>query len=248
MRGTVGRFWLAWLAAAAPAAGGCRMFEQVGGGGLSFDLPDARFWIDTGDSRWWPCPPKGVPEVVCSGPAALVADCCQPSSAIAPAVDCQEYPLICDDDPSSSQPGRCALAFDYDDRVEVDLGRSVLALQDQRGWVVAQATVDQLEIRVPQDDAGAAPLPLRAVSLYVAPQGTASARAAGAVFLADIPWRSERSYVNLALEARLALSAFLMDFNTPFTFILSGHVVVQSGPVPTGVVTVDVTGRVHASF
>jgi hypothetical protein len=248
MRGTVGCFWLAWLVAAAPAAGGCRMFDQVGGGGLSFGLPDASFRIDTSDSRWWPCPPKGVPEVVCSGPAALVADCCQPSSAIDPAVDCQEYPLTCDDDPSSPQPGRCALAFDYDDSVEIDLGRRLVALQDQRGWVLAQATVDRIDITVPQSDAGAAPLPLRAVSLYVAPQGIASARAAGAVFLADVPWRSESSHVNLALEARLALSAFLTDFNTPFTLILSGHVVEQSGPVPTGAVTVDVTGRVNASF
>ncbi len=38
MRGTVGPLWLAWLATAG-AAGGCTMFDQVGGGNLSFDLP-----------------------------------------------------------------------------------------------------------------------------------------------------------------------------------------------------------------
>jgi len=75
MRGTLGPLWLAWLAAAG-AAGGCSMFDQVGSGSLSFKLSAPDFRIDSTDSRWWPSPPNGVPEVVCSGPAALVSNCC----------------------------------------------------------------------------------------------------------------------------------------------------------------------------
>ena len=57
MRGTVGPLWLAWLVAAG-AAGGCSIFDEVGGGNLSFDLPVARdFTINSTDSRWWPAPP-----------------------------------------------------------------------------------------------------------------------------------------------------------------------------------------------
>jgi hypothetical protein len=235
MRGTVGPFW---LAAAVLAAGGCSILDEVGGGGLSFDLPISRdFKVDSADSRWWPYPPTGIPEVVCSGPAALVTDCCQlPAPA---AVDCQEYPLSCDEDT------RCALVFDYDDAREIDLA-SVPALQDQRSWVLAQATVDPIETHMEVSDAGA--LPLRTASLFVAPQGTTSAHAAGSAFLTGIPLASEASRVPLNAEARLALLSFLMDFNTPFALILSTHVVVESGPAPTGAVSFHVKARVHASF
>ena len=206
MRGTVGRFWLAWLAAAAGAAGGCSLFDEVGGGKLSFDLPPANFQIDPADHRWWPSPPGGVPDVVCRGPAALVSDCCQPPPPMN-VVDCQEYPLGCDDD------GMCALAFDYDDAVSINLGRDVPALQDQSGWILAQATVDGIDIAVPgadaRADAGVAPLPLRTLGLYVAPQGAVSAGAAGAMFLADIPWRSEPGHVDLSAQAQIALSSLV---------------------------------------
>jgi hypothetical protein len=218
------------------------MFDQVGGGELSFDLPPATFGISTTDSRWWPYPPTGVPEVVCRGPAALVTDCCQPPAPMA-AVDCQEYPLSCDD-----HDDMCALAFDYDDAKEIDL-RNVPALQDQRRWVLAQATVDHLNIAASQTDAGVAPLPLRAVNLYVAPQGVVSAHAASATFLTGIPWTSKNSQVALAVEAQVALSAFLTDFNTPFVLILSSHVVEESGPAPSGAMSVVVSfGRVKASY
>jgi len=50
-------------------------------------------------------------------------------------------------------------------------------------------------------------------------QGAKSDRAAGAVFLAGIPLTSGISHVDLAADAQDALSAFLMDFNTPFALI-----------------------------
>ena len=243
MRGTVGPLWLAWLATAG-AAGGCSLLDEVGGGVLSFALPEVTFQIATTDPRWWPCPPEragGIPDVVCRGTVALVTDCCQPPAPMV-ALDCQEYPLSCDDD------DMCALAFDYDDAVEINLGRDVLALQQQHHLVLAQATVDQIDTTMFGPDAGADALPLRAVSLWVAPRGTTSAPAAGAVFLADVPFMPGEGPVDLAADARLAFSTFLADFNTPFALILSSHVVVKSGPVPTGTATFIVGGRVNASF
>lgn len=238
MRGTVGPLWLAWLAAAG-AAGGCSMFDQVGSGSLSFKLLAPDFHIDSTDPRWWPSPPSGVPEVVCSGPAALVSNCCQPPPPM-PAVDCQAYPLSCDD----SQ--MCALVFDYDDAVEIDLGSDVPELQQQRDRVLTQATLASFDTTVEVADAGT--LPLRAASLWAAPQGAKSDRAAGAVFLAGIPLTSGISHVDLAADAQDALSAFLMDFNTPFALILSGHVVIESAPVPNTALTINVAGQVNASF
>ena len=237
MRGTVVPFSSAWLAVAALVASGCSLFDGVGGGGMSFDLPVASFKVDPNDPRWWPSPPQGVPPVVCSGPAALVTDCCQPPVPMS-AVDCQAYPLTCDDD------RMCSLVFDYDDAVEIDLGRDVPELQHRRGWLLAQATLATINTTVFGVDA----LPLRTAGLYVAPQGADSARAPGAVFLAGIPLGSEDSHVDLAPGARLALSTFLTDFNTPFTLILSTHVVVGGAAVPKAVAQVEVAGQVDASF
>ena len=250
MRGAVVSFAPAWLAAAALIASGCSLFDGVGGGGLSFDLPAKTFRVDPADPRWWPSPPQGVPGVVCRGPAALVTDCCQPPAPMS-AVDCQEYPLGCDDD------GMCSLAFDYDDSVEIDLGRDVPALQHRRGWVLEQATLAAINTRVTAQVTrdgtettveGVDVLPLRAASLYAAPMGAASAHAAGAVFLAGVPLGSGEYHVTLSPDARVALSAFLTDFNTPFTLILSSHVVVRGAPVPTEVMQVELDGRVDASF
>jgi hypothetical protein len=239
MRGTVGPLWLAWLAAAG-AAGGCSLFDQVGSGDLSFDLPVSRdFKIDSTDPRWWPSPPYGVPDVVCSGPAALVSNCCQPPPPM-DAVDCQAYPLSCDDS------GICALAFDYDDAVEIYLARDVPALQRRRHLVLVQATLATIDATEEVAEAGT--LPVRYASLYVAPLGTTSAQAAGAVFLADIPSGPGTNHVDLAEDAQDALSAFLVDFNTPFVLILSGHVVIGSALVPKTALRISVTGRVDASF
>ena len=250
MRVTVVPFSFAWLAVAAPVVSGCSLFDGVGGGGLSFDLPVATFKVDPNDPRWWPSPPQGVPHVVCSGPAALVTDCCQPPAPMA-AVDCQAYPLTCDDD------RMCSLVFDYDEAVEIDLGRDVPELQHRRGSVLAQATIAAIDTKVfaqvtragtERTVGGVDTLPLRTASLYVAPQGAGSARVPGAAFLAGIPLGSEDSHVDLAPDARRALSAFLTDFNTPFTLILSTHVVIGGAAVPKAVAQVEVAGRVDASF
>jgi hypothetical protein len=239
MRGTVGPFWLAWLVAAV-SAGGCSFFDQVGGGDLNFVLPINReFRIDSADSRWWPSPSRGVPEVICSGPAALVSDCCQPPEPMT-AVNCQQYPLSCD-----PADGWCALAFDYDDAVEIDLGSDVPALRDHPLRVLAQATLATIETTVTP---GPGALPLRAASLYAAPQGTTSARAAGATFVAEVPLGSGKRQVDVGARAQIGLSPFLTDFNTPFVLILSTRVVVKSGAAPEGVETIRVEGRVDASY
>jgi hypothetical protein len=240
MRGTVGPSWLAWFVAAV-SAGGCSFFDPVGGGDLSFALPINReFKIASADSRWWPSPALGVPDMICGGPAALVSDCCQPPEPMKP-VDCQEYPLSCD-----PADGYCALAFDYDDAVEIDLGSDVPALKDHPNRVLAQATLAHIETAVTM---GAGSLPLRTASLFAAPQGTTSAQAAGATFLADVPLGSAGPQQgDLVAQAEIGLSPFLTDFNTPFVLIISARVVVKSGAAPKGVETIRVGGTVDANF
>jgi len=234
MRGTIALALLSWLAVVSSASG-CSLFEQTRGGAFSFDLPAVAFKFDPAAPQWWPSPPHGVPYAVCAGPEAQVSDCCHLS---APAVDCQEYPLSCDDD------GMCALAFDYDAVARVDLGASVPELQNRRGTVLAQADL----AATTTEASGPGISLLRAASLYAAPDGATSAGAAGAVFLADVPLAEGEGQVDLAADAQIALSSFLVDFNTPFVLILSSHVVVEGAVGAKDVTTIEVAGQVSASF
>ena len=170
------------------------------------------------------CSALGVPDVVCSGPAALVSDCCQPPAPM-PAVDCQAYPLSCD------RSGMCVLAFAYDDAVEIDLARDVPALKHRRSiWYSHRQPLPASTPRWRRPTLAACPC--RPPASTSAPQGATSARAAGASFLADVPIDVGRRVTWISLrQAQDGLSAFLMDFNTPFVLILSGHVVVESGAV-----------------
>jgi hypothetical protein len=241
MRGTVVPLGLIWLVALA-AAGGCSLSGEVGGGEVSFDLPAAEFEIDTSDVRWQLAPANGVPDVVCGGPAALISDCCQ-----LPGFDCQVYPLTCSDQ-------RCAMVFDYEDAMEMDVGNNVEVLQDRRKWVLARASLDAFRRTVHVTDG----FPLKQADLYVAPQGSHSKNATGARLLTSISLVATQSTgapdaqaapsVELPPEAQSALSSFLMDFNTPFSLILSAHVVVKSRDMARGEVAVRLTGRVNASF
>ena len=147
----------------------------------------------------------------------------------------------------------CVLAFAYDDAVEIYLARDVPALKHQRHLVLAQATLASIDTNAEADDAGS--LPVEAASLYVAPLGATSTGAAGQC-LADIPLKSGTNHVDLTAAAQNALSAFLVDFNTPFVLILSGHVAIGgsghvaigSATLPPTVLTVAVVGEVNASF
>jgi hypothetical protein len=219
------------------ASGGCSASDDVGGGNVSFMLPITEpfeIHADPNDPQWWPPPREGVLNVPCRGSVALIDDCCQLPSPEDP-VNCKEYPVICDSN------NACALAFDYSVAVELNLGRDVPALEPRRTWVLAKATLATIESMV--DLAG---LPVQAAELYVAPEGILSARGPGATRLASIPLMRQ-GQAEVAPEAQLALSSFLVDFNTPFNLIVLAHVVEQFVPADA-VATIRIWGRVDASF
>ncbi len=242
------------------ASVGCT-HEEVGGGEVTFALPPAHFTVasEPDDPRWRAVPPEGIPNVVCSGPAALTDDCCRPSEREG-TVDCQRYPLSCD------AAGWCALAFDYDDQAPVDLGADVPVLRERRGWVMANAEPISVEVQVSLDEG----FPIESAALYVAPQGVLSPRAPVSSFLANLPlsmddatevkWDdgSKAILVELDATARSALSTFLVDFNTPFTLILDARIAIEAkhtrlgndpwtpGKIATATFTIG--GHVRASF
>jgi hypothetical protein len=204
-------------------------------------------------------PPDGIPNVICSGAAALTEDCCNPPARgdePAKSIDCRRYPLSCDTD------GWCALAFDFDAQAPIDLG-NVPALRERRGWVMANAEMAEIkttlkEIRI--TEAGKMEpeaFPLESAALYVAPKGGLSPKHPDSRFLAIIPHAPDSS-VALDANARSALSTFLVDFNTPFTLILAIHVAIEAEhgggtshslkPNEAKTATFTVDGEVRAEF
>lgn len=235
------------LAGLAMAGAGCSHADDVGGGEVSFDLPSALFKVASqpNEPRWRVSPPEGIPDVVCSGPAALTDDCCHPPGRES-GVDCQRYPLSCD------AAGWCALVFDYDDHFVVDLGGKVPALLERRGWVLASADLAEIECMV-----APAGLPIESAALYVAPQGVLSPRSPASRLLTELPLDTEGETVRVALDAaaRFTLSAFLTDFNTPFSLILGARIAIEAPhtkvekPWTAGATaTFAIDGRVRASF
>lgn len=252
----------AWMVLASV---GCT-HEEVGGGEVSFALPEAHFRVesDPNDPRWRAVPPEGIPNVLCSGPAALTDDCCRPPAQEA-SVDCQRYPLSCD------AAGWCALAFDYDDQALIDMGSNVPVLRERRGWVMANAEPTKVKVKVTIDEG----FPIESAALYVAPQGVLSPRAPASSFLVNIPLYmdgagkvdmeddgaeedDEGITVDLDANARSVLSTFLVDFNTPFNLILAAHITIEAKhtrlenaawtPGTFATATFTISGRVRASF
>jgi hypothetical protein len=241
-RGSLVLFWLAM------ASLGCTQ-NDVGGGVVDFEMPKASFFISSGASepRWRDLPPGGIPNVLCSGPAALTDDCCHPPAAAGSleSIDCQQYPLRCD------LAGWCALVFDFDDEYTIELGTRELALKERRGWVLAHANLAVIESTVDLNN-----LPIESAALYVAPQGVLSPRSDASRFLSAIPLNPSSS-VALGADAQRVLSGFLADFNTPFNLILTARIAIEAQD--TGMDKPDwdqeertasftIGGRVHASF
>jgi hypothetical protein len=178
-----------------------------------------------------------VPEVVCRGGAALVSDCCQPPAPAA-AIDCRQYPVACDE-----QDGFCALIFDYEQTLELNLARDVPELQPLRDRVIAEVELDHLEARVAGDE-----LPVRHMDLFVAPAGTTSAGRAGALHLARLGAGPATTSIPLEPEARLAFAAFAVDHRSPFALVLLTHVVQRSGAAWQGTFSVQLTATLTARF
>jgi hypothetical protein len=244
-------------------AGACTRNDDVGAGEVTFKLPTATFTVtsDSNDSRWRPMPPEGIPNVICSGAAALTEDCCNPPARgeePAKSIDCRRYPMSCDAD------GWCALAFDFDAQVPIELG-SLLALRARRGWVMASAEMAVIKSKLEEtktDEEGhtwTEEFPLESAALYVAPAGVRSPKdkEGRSHLLASIPHVPDVD-VPLDANARSTLSTFLVDFNTPFTLILSVRVAIEAGhgagtshslqpnEIKTATFTID--GDVRAEF
>jgi hypothetical protein len=224
------------LVAAPLVLAGCGLLDALDKfNSISFQLPSRTYSVSTTDPRWRSPPATGIPELPC-GMGAPVADCCT-----AP-IDCTKSPLVC-------QESKCALKFDYEEHQTVDLGKEVPELAAQKGNIVSQVLLKQIDLQMENGLNVTTP----PVSLFLAPANVTSASHASARRIATIPTQPAgfKGPVQIPLDAaaQQTFSNFARDFQTPFNFITSTSVLVKSGePTPMGKITVTVSGVVEAKL
>ncbi len=185
---------------------------------LDFALPTIRFQASSTDPGWprQPTDASQIPRFPCAGPLALpMADCC------APPYDCAKHPFVCDGSTSY-----CALTFD------VQLSQAVMA--DGRAGIDAFAgrALARVDLVAANADLAIAGTGIRSADLYVGPDGLTTPSDPGAVLFSRLPV-AQSADLALAVEqsGQDAFASFAQAYDTPFSVLLSVHVVLPSGPL-----------------
>jgi len=180
--------------------------------------------------------------MVCAGPQALSTDCCAPPDPLPP-VDCEKHPLICD-----PWDNLCKLAFDVESWVDVNLSTEVAAIAEIDGWMFSRVSLLGAATSVE----GLSPLledSIRGVELYIGPKGLPSASSPDARLLAVVHLSKEPTPLVFSQEAQDVFSSFARAYRTPFTILLSAHIVLPSDPdAPLGSATVTLASKARAYF
>lgn len=214
--------------------------------GCKFDLgtikefsADISLWdykLSSDDARWRTIPAEGWPVMTCLGPEAEVSDCCQLPAA-RPQVDCQKVASECD-----QELNQCVLYFAYQESATIDLLKEAPSLAEQKNQIPQRVLLRSVTSSFTSDFEW----PLPAVAMYVAPATVKDFADPRAVYLATIPPQS--ATVPLDEAAQRAFSDFAVDFRTPFKLFFASTIKVESGPAPQGQLSIQVTGRIEASF
>jgi hypothetical protein len=214
---------------------GCGRLGEETPDHLDFALPKSLSF--TVRSNQQPLPPTGIPNVVCAGPEALIADCCSPP-APAPSVDCQIYPLGCD-----PVDNFCAMIFDVEQSVDVRL-MDVQEIAAVQGRIFSSVSLISLTTEI----SDAYELPIRSASLFVAPVDASGTASPGALFLASVSLKPGENPIVLDAAGQQAFSSFATDYETPFSIVLSAQLVIKGDTFPSGSVGVTVTGQAEALY
>jgi hypothetical protein len=229
---------MVFVACIGQALAGCGPLQENTPDRLDFALPSLLFEVSSQGLQWRPAPSTGVPNMVCAGPQAIGTDCCAPPSPL-PLIDCQQYPVACD-----PVDNFCALTFDVEENLVVDLVTDVPEVAAVEGRVFADVSILALDITV----TGLANLPIRGAELYVGPKDLGGASSPAANLLAPVSLVSGTNLVVPGADAQQAFSSLARDYRTPFSILLAAHVVVPSGTSPAGTVTVRVNARAQALY
>jgi hypothetical protein len=218
--------------------GGCGALTEDTPDHADFALPTFRFTVSSESQQWRHPPPVEIPNGVCAGPLAIATDCCSPPLALQ-AIDCQQYPLAC-----NPADNTCALIFDMVDSVDVDLASQVPAIAAVQGRIFSSVSLLGLTTKVTD----LAELPILSAALYVAPADSGSPASPGANLLAPVSLAAAPNVIVPDEAAQRAFATFAANYQTPFSLLLSAHLVIAGDAVPTGSVNFDVSGQARGFY
>jgi len=218
---------------------GCGALSNVGT--ITFDLPPQSFSFDTSSSMW-KAPPAGFstsPSVSCGTTGQAVADCCNPP-APAPKPDCTATPLACEN-------SVCVLEFPINQSQTINLKMQVPQLASLSGQTLTKISISQVTYVI--DSSMNVDLP--PVDVFIAPENVTSSSDPAAQKFGSIPTSPANMTTtgNMTLDANggAVFSQYATAFNVPFNFIAHATMIVAPGtPIPSGMVTATVTGKVSA--
>lgn len=226
------------LGLAALGLAGCGLLDLDSFRGITFDLPEKSYNVDTSDPKWDAPPEGGLPAVPC-GPGGL-ASCCDPPAP--PVVDCQMYPLVC-------ESGACAYQFTYEVESLVDLKKEVPQLSSSAGDALSEILLKNIKVTLNNGlNRGLPP-----VEVFVAPQDATSASDSRARKLATMPAKAAgyqgTDVLPVDAAGQAAFSQFATNYAVPFKIIARTKLSLRAGePAPTGRATARIGGQVEAQI
>jgi hypothetical protein len=202
---------------------------------LTFDLPTETYTFDTAQ---WNIPPAlngaSVPPIACTSDS----ECC--TWGIAAGIDCATTMLTC-------QSGACTAAFPESQATSINLSTDVKPSLSQYTSLVS-ISISRITYNVKSNTLNVDVPPL---SIYLAPDGVTSPTDSRAQLFGTVPsiaaGTTPTGNVQLVSNAAAVFQTFTGNLSTPFEIITAATVVIGAGtPVPTGAITIDVTGAVSA--
>jgi hypothetical protein len=202
---------------------------------VTFDLPTETYTFDTAQ---WNIPPalQGAtfPSIACT----TDNDCCTKGSLVG--LDCTMPKLAC-------QSGSCAAQLPESQATSINPSTDVKPNPSQYTSLVS-ISISRITYNVRSNSLNVDIPPL---SIYLAPDGVTDPTDSRAQLFGTVPTipagTKPMGNVQLVSNAASVFQTLTGNLSTPFEIITAATVVIGAGtPVPTGAITIDVTGAVSA--
>jgi len=202
---------------------------------VTFDLPTETYTFDTAQ---WNIPPALDGAAFPSVPCTTDNDCCTLGSAAG--LSCTTTPLSC-------MSGSCAASLPESQATMINLSTDVMPSLSSYTSLVS-ISISSIKYTVTSNTLNVAVPPL---SIYLAPNGVTSPTGPGAQLFGTVPaipaGSTPTGNVQLVSNAAAIFQTFTSSLSMPFEIITAATVVIGAGtPVPTGAITIDVTGALSA--
>jgi hypothetical protein len=202
---------------------------------VTFDLPTETYTFDTAQ---WNIPPALDGAVFPSVPCPSGADCCALGTAVG--LSCTTTPLSC-------MSGSCGATLPESQATMINLSTDVMpSLSSYTSLVSISISSIKYTVRSNTLNVDVPPL-----SIYLAPNGVTDPTDSRAQLFGTVPTipagSTPTGNVQLVSNAASVFQMFTSNLSTPFEIITAATVVIGAGtPVPTGAITIAVTGAISA--